>query len=64
MDGIKLFTKELIIPNHANLFIYIMSPILALTLGFVAWAVIPYGGEAALSDLGVGFYILYWRYLQ
>ena len=34
-----------------------MSPILALTLAFVAWAVIPYGGEAALSDLGVGFYI-------
>ena len=36
-----------------------MSPILALTLAFVAWAVIPYGGEAALSDLGVGvLYIL------
>ena len=35
-DGLKLFTKEIIIPNHANMFIYIMSPIISLTLAFVA----------------------------
>ena len=56
-DGIKLFTKEIIIPSHANLFIYIMAPILSLTLAFVAWGVIPYGEGVVLSDLGVG--ILY-----
>ena len=56
-DGLKLFTKEMIIPNHANLFIYIMAPILSLTLAFVAWGVIPYGEGIVLSDLGIG--ILY-----
>lgn len=56
-DGLKLFTKEIIIPNHANLFIYIMAPILSLTLAFVAWGVIPYGEGIVLSDLGIG--ILY-----
>lgn len=35
-DGLKLFTKEVIIPNHANIFIYIMAPILSLTLAFIA----------------------------
>ena len=36
-----------------------MSPILALTLAFVAWAVIPCGGEAVLSELGIGvMYVL------
>lgn len=56
-DGVKLFTKEIIIPNHANLFIYVGAPILSLTLAFVAWGVIPYGEGVVLSDLGIG--ILY-----
>lgn len=35
-DGIKLFTKEIIIPNHANALLYIVAPILSLTLAFIA----------------------------
>lgn len=31
-DGIKLFTKETILPGQANLVIFIVAPILALTL--------------------------------
>jgi len=34
-DGIKLFSKEMIIPNHVSIFLYFFSPILALTLGLV-----------------------------
>ena len=34
-DGIKLFTKEMIIPNHVSIFLYFFSPVLALTLGLV-----------------------------
>lgn len=56
-DGVKLFTKEIIIPNRVNWFMYILAPILSLTLAFVAWGVIPYGEGIVLSDLGVG--ILY-----
>lgn len=33
---------------------YILAPILSLTLAFVAWGVIPYGEGIVLSDLGIG----------
>lgn len=36
VDGLKLFTKEMILPSHANMCIYVLSPIISLTLGFVA----------------------------
>ena len=58
-DGLKLFTKEIIIPNHANIFIYIMAPILSLSLAFIAWGVIPYGQGIVLSDLGIGILYLF-----
>ena len=35
-DGLKLFTKEIIIPKHANALIYIVAPILSLTLALIA----------------------------
>jgi NADH:ubiquinone oxidoreductase subunit H len=31
-DGLKLFSKELIIPNHSSILLYFFAPILALTL--------------------------------
>nr|YP_004935629.1 NADH dehydrogenase subunit 1 [Eunapius subterraneus]ACY35561.1 NADH dehydrogenase subunit 1 [Eunapius subterraneus]AEK94598.1 NADH dehydrogenase subunit 1 [Ephydatia fluviatilis] len=58
-DGLKLFIKEIIIPNHANIFIYIMAPILSLTLAFMAWGVIPYGQGIVFSDLGIGILYLF-----
>ncbi len=36
-DGLKLFTKEMVIPNHANMYIYILSPVLTLSLALLAW---------------------------
>lgn len=58
-DGLKLFTKEIIIPNHANNLIYILAPILSLSLAFIAWGVIPYGAGVVLSDLGIGILYLF-----
>jgi len=34
-DGIKLFSKEAILPSHANLAIFILGPILALALALI-----------------------------
>ena len=59
VDGLKLFTKEIIIPNHANIYIYILSPILSLTLAFIAWGVVPYGSGVVLSDLRIGILYLF-----
>ena len=36
VDGLKLFIKEIIIPNHVNMYIYVLSPIFSLTLAFIA----------------------------
>ena len=58
-DGLKLFTKEIIIPNHANVVLYILAPILSLTLAFMAWGVVPYGEGMVLSDLSIGVLYLF-----
>lgn len=58
-DGLKLFTKEIIIPNHANMYIYILSPIFSLTLAFIVWGAVPYGEGRVLSDIGIGILYLF-----
>jgi NADH:ubiquinone oxidoreductase subunit H len=56
-DGLKLMIKEPILPSSANVFIFIMAPVITFTLSLVSWAVIPFGYGMVLSDLNVG--ILY-----
>ncbi len=56
-DGLKLFAKETILPTQANLIIFIIAPMLGFVLALIAWAVIPYGEGAVLTDLNIG--ILY-----
>ncbi len=57
-DGIKLFSKELVIPHHANLFVYIAAPILSFSLALIAWGVIPYERGVAIGDLKIGILFL------
>ncbi|BFJ44962.1 NADH dehydrogenase subunit 1 (mitochondrion) [Fimbriaphyllia ancora] len=58
-DGLKLFTKEMVIPHQTNLFIYIVAPVLSFTLALVVWGVVPYGRGVLISDLKIGvLYIL------
>jgi len=56
-DAVKLFSKETILPSHANITVFVMGPILALTLALIIFAVVPYGEEMVLSDINIG--ILY-----
>ena len=56
-DGIKLLTKETVVPTNSNKLIFLFSPILTFTLALVAWAVIPIDYEIVLSNINVG--ILY-----
>ncbi|YP_001031200.1 NADH dehydrogenase subunit 1 (mitochondrion) [Amphimedon queenslandica] len=58
-DGLKLFTKEMIMPNHANIFLYWLSPIFSLTLAFIAWGVMPYSNGIVFSDLGQGLLYIF-----
>ena len=58
-DGVKLFSKEMIIPNHVSMFIYFFAPILALTLGLLVWGVMPMGQNIVLSDLSLGILLIF-----
>ena len=56
-DALKYFFKEIIIPSSANKTIFILAPIITMTLALVAWAVIPMSENFVLADINVG--ILY-----
>ena len=43
-DGVKLFSKEVVIPSHANVALFIFAPILALIMGLIPWFIFPWGG--------------------
>ena len=53
-DGIKLLTKETIVPSNSNKFLFILSPIITFTLALIAWAVIPIDDGIVLSNINVG----------
>ena len=56
-DALKYIFKEIIIPASSNKIIFILAPIITMTLALIAWAVIPFGVDQVLADINVG--ILY-----
>tara|TARA_B100001121_G_scaffold234893_1_gene208380 strand:- start:3908 stop:4906 length:999 start_codon:yes stop_codon:yes gene_type:complete len=56
-DALKYIFKEIIIPASSNKIIFILAPIITMTLALIAWAVIPFGENQVLSNINVG--ILY-----
>jgi len=49
-DGVKMFTKEEIIPTHANKWLFILGPGLAMVASLMTCAVIPWGGTIELFE--------------
>ena len=58
-DALKYIFKEIIIPASANKAVFILAPIVTMTLALVAWAVIPISEELVLSDINVGILYLF-----
>ena len=56
-DALKYIFKEIIIPASSNKVIFILAPIITMTLALIAWAVIPFGANQVLANINVG--ILY-----
>ena len=56
-DALKYIFKEIIIPARSNKIIFILAPIITMTLALIAWAVIPFGEDQVLANINVG--ILY-----
>ena len=56
-DALKYIFKEIIIPASSNKIIFILAPIITMTLALISWAVIPFGEDKVLANINVG--ILY-----
>ena len=58
-DALKYIFKEIIIPASANKVVFILAPIVTMTLALVAWAVIPMSEDLVLADINVGILYLF-----
>ncbi len=58
-DALKFIFKEIIIPAGANKIIFVLAPIITLTLALIAWAVIPFSNEMILANINVGILYLF-----
>ena len=58
-DALKYMFKEIIIPSSSNKVIFILAPIVTMTLALIAWAVIPFSATQVLADINVGILYLF-----
>jgi NADH-quinone oxidoreductase subunit H len=58
-DGLKLFTKETILPSNSNIIVFLIAPILSFLLSLISWSVVPFSETIVLSDLNVGILYLF-----
>ncbi len=53
-DGIKLVFKEIIIPSGADKFLFVLAPVITLTVAMAAWAVVPFNKGVVLANIDAG----------
>ncbi len=58
-DALKYIFKEIIIPASANKVVFILAPIVTMTLALVAWAVVPMSEDLVLANINVGILYLF-----
>ena len=58
-DALKYIFKEIIIPATSNKVIFILAPIITMTLALISWAVIPFSEDFVLADINVGILYLF-----
>ncbi len=58
-DALKLMTKEIIFPSKANIYLFLLAPILAIAPAIAVWAVIPFDEGIYVTNLDVSLlYVL------
>ncbi len=58
-DALKYLFKEIIIPASSNKIIFILAPIITMTLALISWAVIPFSENYVLANINVGILYLF-----
>lgn len=58
-DAGKLLMKEVVIPQNANRFLFLLAPLFSIIPALAAWAVLPVGEGMAIADINAGLlYVL------
>ena len=57
-DTLKLLLKEVIIPEKADRFFFLLSPLLLLIPALAAWAVVPFSPNFIIADINAGLLYL------
>jgi NADH-quinone oxidoreductase subunit H len=58
-DGLKVFLQETIIPSAANKGLFLLAPIITVTVALIVWAVVPFQAGVVLANINVGLlYVL------
>ena len=58
-DALKYVFKEIIIPASSNKIIFVLAPVITMTLALISWAVIPFDENLVLSNINVGILYLF-----
>ena len=58
-DGLKLFLKESIIPNHSNRILFLFAPVLTFLLSLISWSVIPFSQNFVFANINLGVLYLF-----
>lgn len=53
-DTIKLLTKEIIVPNPSNRYLFLIAPTLSFGIALIGWVVIPFDQGVVLANLNAG----------
>jgi NADH-quinone oxidoreductase subunit H len=58
-DLFKFLFKEIVIPAGANKVIFMIAPLITVTLAFAGWAVVPWDNGWVVADINVGILYLF-----
>lgn len=58
-DALKFFLKEIVVPAGADRPLFLLAPLITLTLAFIGWAVVPVAPGWVISDINVGVLYLF-----
>lgn len=58
-DLLKFVLKEPVIPSSANKGVFLLAPLVAVTLALTAWAVVPVSAGWVIADINVGILFVF-----
>jgi NADH-quinone oxidoreductase subunit H len=57
-DAVKLIFKEIILPTASQKGLFLLGPVMTIMPALAAWAVVPFGPDAALANVNAGLLFL------